>query len=76
MSQAFSKSSNNYSVLYRFSNVPYTPKSSWTNSTEFVSDPVKDKSVFELNQMMISKEFDFIPDPIFGSTSWTRTSNT
>lgn len=73
---SFEKSSENYSLLYKFSTQPYKPDKSWTTSKTFVPDTVLAKPSFELNQMMISKEFDFIPDPIFGSNDWTRTSNT
>lgn len=73
---SFEKSIDNYSVLYKFSTQPYIPSESWTTSKTFIPDTVLVEPSFELDEIFLSKKSEFIPDPIFGSTSWTRTSNT
>jgi len=51
MARSFEKTLNNYDILYRFSNEPYKPTSSWTTSTTFVPDPKLDIQ-------------EYIPDPV------------
>ena len=62
MSQAFAKTSDNYSILYRFSNVPYTPNSSWTTSTAFVPDSKLDTQEFIPEPVLEKSEFILNPE--------------
>ena len=61
------KSRNNYDLLYKFSNQPYKPSASWTTSTTFVPDKILDKPSFEIDELFVPKQYEFILDTTFGA---------
>ena len=56
-----------FMLLYKhFSSEKYKTRASYTNSKEFVPDPI----------LASNLENEFVQLELFGSDSWTRTSNT
>ena len=56
MGKPFEKTLENYALLYQFSNEPYKPKESWTNSKTFTPDTTLEKSEFVLDTLFIGTD--------------------